>query len=160
MFTLAFGRPPFESKDVKETYKKIKAVSYSFPEGTTVSNSFKSIISSILQKEPNKRPTLKEIKEHEFFRGSSLSRQTSILLKVQASTSNLVKLPSYKESNKELSDNGKLYTNNDLITSKEYGLRKDRSQDRFMQTERNGSCFKTPVKPQKIQRVKSQRVFK
>lgn len=29
-----------------------------------------------------------------------------------------------------------------------------------MNTERNGSCFKTPIKPQKIQRVKSQRVFK
>ncbi len=29
-----------------------------------------------------------------------------------------------------------------------------------MNTDRNGSCFKTPVKPQKIQRVKSQRVFK
>lgn len=29
-----------------------------------------------------------------------------------------------------------------------------------MNTERNNSCFRTPVKPQKIQRVKSQRVFK
>lgn len=96
MYTLTFGRPPFESKDVKETYKKIKAISYSFPEGNSASPSLKNLITSILQREPHKRPTLKDIKEHEFFRGSSLSRQTSILLKVQASTSNLTKLPSYK----------------------------------------------------------------
>jgi polo-like kinase 1 len=50
MYTLAFGRPPFESKDVKETYKKIKSVSYSFPENTSVSTPLKGLITAILQK--------------------------------------------------------------------------------------------------------------
>ena len=31
MYTLVYGRPPFESKDVKETYKKIKSAVFTFP---------------------------------------------------------------------------------------------------------------------------------
>ncbi len=32
MYTLAFGRPPFESPDVKETYRKIRTGLYEFPD--------------------------------------------------------------------------------------------------------------------------------
>jgi polo-like kinase 1 len=32
MYTLIIGKPPFETKDVKTTYKKIKLNSYDFPE--------------------------------------------------------------------------------------------------------------------------------
>ena len=31
LYTLVVGRPPFETYQVEETYKKIKNVSYSFP---------------------------------------------------------------------------------------------------------------------------------
>jgi hypothetical protein len=31
MFTLIVGKPPFETPEVKETYKKIKKVQYQFP---------------------------------------------------------------------------------------------------------------------------------
>lgn len=41
MYTLTFGRPPFESKDVKETYKKIKSGIFSYPDTLSVSNSLK-----------------------------------------------------------------------------------------------------------------------
>jgi polo-like kinase 1 len=32
VYTLLVGRPPFETADVKATYKKIRSVEYSFPE--------------------------------------------------------------------------------------------------------------------------------
>jgi polo-like kinase 1 len=50
MYTLVYGRPPFESKDVKDTYKKIKDCSFSFPENVYSSNNLKVLVSSILQK--------------------------------------------------------------------------------------------------------------
>jgi polo-like kinase 1 len=55
-YTLAYGRPPFESKDIKETYKKIKAGLYSFPDSLTISNSLKQVVIACLSKEPHKRP--------------------------------------------------------------------------------------------------------
>lgn len=56
-YTLAFGRPPFESKDVKETYKKIKAGVFTFPSDMNPTPSFKQVILSCLEKEPHLRPT-------------------------------------------------------------------------------------------------------
>lgn len=50
IYTLVYGRPPFESKDVKDTYKKIKDCTFSFPENVYSSNNLKVLVSSILQK--------------------------------------------------------------------------------------------------------------
>ena len=36
LYTLLYGRPPFESPEVKQTYKKIKACQYHFPENVAV----------------------------------------------------------------------------------------------------------------------------
>jgi polo-like kinase 1 len=49
MYTLMVGKPPFESKDVKSTYKRILANSFTFPEHTTVCDHSKHLIRSILQ---------------------------------------------------------------------------------------------------------------
>lgn len=62
MYTLVYGRPPFESKDVKETYKKIKTAIFSFPDAVAVSQSFKEVVMNSLQRDPSKRPTIKELK--------------------------------------------------------------------------------------------------
>ena len=35
MFTLIVGKPPFETPNVKDTYKKIKNVQYCFPTADT-----------------------------------------------------------------------------------------------------------------------------
>ena len=67
-YTLLFGRPPFETVDVKLTYKKIKMNNYSFPDNIKVHPSAKKLISSILNLDPSKRPSLDAILEHEFFR--------------------------------------------------------------------------------------------
>ena len=40
-YTLLIGKPPFETNDVKATYKKIKLNQYSFPEGVSISSEAK-----------------------------------------------------------------------------------------------------------------------
>jgi len=44
LYTLLCGRPPFESPEVKQTYKKIKANQYQFPEGIPLSEPAKDFI--------------------------------------------------------------------------------------------------------------------
>ena len=67
VYTLLIGRPPFETSDVKTTYKKIRNVEYQFPENVQVSEHAKSLIKSILVLEPTKRPKIEEIYDHPFF---------------------------------------------------------------------------------------------
>ena len=67
-YTMLFGRPPFETSDVKQTYKRIKMNSYTFPENIKVDPSAKKLISSILNLDPSKRPSLDAIVEHDFFK--------------------------------------------------------------------------------------------
>ena len=69
MFTMLCGKPPFETKDVKSTYKKIKSCEFSFPSHVTVSHAAKSLITSILQLNADKRPTLDQMLCHEWFTG-------------------------------------------------------------------------------------------
>mgnify|MGYP000477637268 CR=1 FL=1 len=53
IYTLLFGNPPFETSDVKTTYRKIKQNNYSFPENSKVSPQAKSLVSCILALEPS-----------------------------------------------------------------------------------------------------------
>ena len=68
MYTMLFGRPPFETADVKLTYKRIKMNSYKFPENIKVDERAKKLIESILVLDPAKRPSLDEIAQHDFFK--------------------------------------------------------------------------------------------
>ena len=67
MYTLIIGKPPFETNNVKETYKRIKMGNYSFPEHAVISEPAKDLIQSILVLDPYKRPKLDEILAHDFF---------------------------------------------------------------------------------------------
>ena len=67
IYTLLIGKPPFETSDVKTTYKKIRMNAYTFPENSKVSKEAKDLIASILQLDPAKRPSLNQILEHDFF---------------------------------------------------------------------------------------------
>jgi polo-like kinase 1 len=51
-YTLLIGKPPFETSNVKSTYKKIKANEYSFPSYIQISNEAADLVRSILQLEP------------------------------------------------------------------------------------------------------------
>lgn len=66
IYTLLIGKPPFETSDVKATYKRIRMNAYSFPDNISISDNAKSLISKILHLDPAKRPGLAEILEHPF----------------------------------------------------------------------------------------------
>ena len=53
-FTMLVGKPPYESRDVKSTYRRILNNEYSFPEGK-VSPDARTFISSMLQSDPSLR---------------------------------------------------------------------------------------------------------
>lgn len=64
LYTMLIGRPPFETRDVKTTYKRIQANDYSFPEAVPISFHARDIITKILTQNPADRPSLDEIKQH------------------------------------------------------------------------------------------------
>lgn len=65
IYTLLCGNPPFETLDLKETYKCIKEVRYSLP--PSLSPAAQKLISAVLQKNPSDRLTLDQILVHEYF---------------------------------------------------------------------------------------------
>jgi len=67
IYTMLIGKPPFETNDVKTTYRKIRMNSYTFPENVQISIEAKGLITRILHLNPSLRPTLDEILNHEFF---------------------------------------------------------------------------------------------
>lgn len=64
-YTLLCGNPPFETSDLKETYKCIKHVTYTLP--VFLSIPAKNLLMGILKRNPEERLTLEEILDHEFF---------------------------------------------------------------------------------------------
>ena len=75
IYTLIIGKPPFETRDVKTTYKRIKMNAYTFPESAIISEAAKNLIAQILVLDPGKRPTLDQIITHDFFnQGTSIPK--------------------------------------------------------------------------------------
>lgn len=66
LYILLIGKPPFETSDVKTTYKKIRMNCYKFPENIVISKEARDLIERILVTEPSKRLTLQEIYSHDF----------------------------------------------------------------------------------------------
>ena len=54
-YTLLIGKPPYETPDVKTTYKKIRMNSYSFPDHIPISESARNLIVKILHLDPGRR---------------------------------------------------------------------------------------------------------
>lgn len=67
LYTLVVGKPPFETSDVKTTYRRIRMNAYNFPETVSISEPAKSLISRILVSDPARRPSLDDILAHPFF---------------------------------------------------------------------------------------------
>nr|CCC91708.1 putative protein kinase [Trypanosoma congolense IL3000] len=68
LYTLLVGEPPFQTSDVKATYRRIRQCRYEFPVNVDVPENGKELIHRILQSCPDQRPTLMEIRSHSFFR--------------------------------------------------------------------------------------------
>uniref|UniRef100_M4BT72 Serine/threonine-protein kinase PLK n=1 Tax=Hyaloperonospora arabidopsidis (strain Emoy2) TaxID=559515 RepID=M4BT72_HYAAE len=66
MYTMLVGRPPFETNDVKTTYKLIRANQYDFPETAHVSRLAQSLVRRILRNDPGARLSLDQILKHPF----------------------------------------------------------------------------------------------
>jgi polo-like kinase 1 len=66
IYTLIIGKPPFETSDVKATYKRIRMNAYSFPEHIPISDAARDLISKVLNNDPKKRPNLDEMLAHEW----------------------------------------------------------------------------------------------
>ncbi|XP_061784867.1 serine/threonine-protein kinase PLK2b [Nerophis lumbriciformis] len=65
MYTMLLGRPPFETTNLKETYRCIREARYSLP--SSLSPQAKQLIAGLLAKIPNERPNLDHILRHDFF---------------------------------------------------------------------------------------------
>lgn len=66
LFTLIAGKPPFQTKDVKSTYSRIRKNQYEWPEGFG-SRDARHLVAGMLASNPRDRPTLREICMHPFF---------------------------------------------------------------------------------------------
>ena len=67
LYSLFYKKTPFESQEKGKTKKNIQNVMYKFPENNQVSDDAKDLMRSIFVKEPSLRPSIKEIKESNFF---------------------------------------------------------------------------------------------
>jgi hypothetical protein len=74
LYTLVVGRPPFETQDVKSTYKRIRENSYSFPPDVPLSNAVMDLIRRILVPRPADRPSIDAIAHHAFFMNQRIPR--------------------------------------------------------------------------------------
>ncbi len=67
LYTLLIGKPPFQTNNVEKIYEKIKRNEYEIPADSTISDSARELIQSILTPDPSMRPTLIEIMNHRWF---------------------------------------------------------------------------------------------
>ena len=75
VYTLLIGKPPFETDDVKETYKKINANIYSFPSHIFITDNAKDFIKKILVTNPNNRLTPDMMLLHPFMNASPIPKE-------------------------------------------------------------------------------------
>ncbi|KAG2393306.1 hypothetical protein C9374_006837 [Naegleria lovaniensis] len=68
LYTLLIGTPPFETEDVKTTYRRIQEGKYSFPPNVTISDNAKKFIKKMLNNDPKARPTIDEALADDFFK--------------------------------------------------------------------------------------------
>ncbi len=66
IYTLIIGRPPYETEDVKETYKRIQENNYSFPNHIYISDEARDFIEKILIMNPADRLNLEGMRNHPF----------------------------------------------------------------------------------------------
>lgn len=67
MYTLLFGKPPFEGLSTRDTYKQIKCDSLVIPESPCVSEHARDLLNKLLEKDPLKRIACEDIPFHPFF---------------------------------------------------------------------------------------------
>jgi polo-like kinase 1 len=74
VYTLLIGRPPFETEEVKETYKRIQNNMYSFPSHIYISPEAKDFVQAILLSKANLRLNLDAMRSHSFMSKTSIPK--------------------------------------------------------------------------------------
>jgi len=76
LFTLLTGTPPFETRNIKETYRRIRKIKYEFPANSDeyISQPSKQLVAQIFTMDPNQRPSLTAIANHPFFTQSRIPK--------------------------------------------------------------------------------------
>lgn len=140
IYTLLIGKPPFETSDVKKTYRKIKANDYIFPENVIISVEARNLIESLLVLDPTQRLSLENIYEHDFLSDKAKIPKSlpSSTLACPPSVSYLKKLMPNKDYSFELPNQNKLIAENTapLIAINE---NKTKGKGDFRLTERRAS---------------------
>jgi len=78
LYAMLVGKPPFETSNVKTTYKRIKANDYTIPEEAGLSPEAKALIIDILVTNPAHRPSLDAILHHPFMTKNVIPKQLPI----------------------------------------------------------------------------------
>ena len=131
IYTLLIGKPPFETKEVKTTYNKIKKAEFSFPVSCNISIAAKNIIKKILNVDPKKRPSLNDILSDDFF------NQGIAIPKLLPISTLALSLPHeyIKNFNPDLKNNGII--NKEKLSSQNGGYKRSNSGDLTKSTEIN-----------------------
>ncbi|XP_018319523.1 serine/threonine-protein kinase polo [Agrilus planipennis] len=91
MYTLLFGKPPFETDSLKETYSKIKKCDYRL--SPTISQSARDMIMLMLQPEPKSRPKVQQLINHDFIINGYLPPSLPVSTLTMAPLFNAVEKP-------------------------------------------------------------------
>mmetsp|Transcript_21693 Transcript_21693/g.39810 ORF Transcript_21693/g.39810 Transcript_21693/m.39810 type:complete len:718 (+) Transcript_21693:63-2216(+) len=87
LYTMLVGRPPFETSDVKTTYRRIRYNQYSFPENVHLSDHSKQLVSCILRTDPRSRPSLDDILAASWFQQSRMPPPMPVTVGVMCAAS-------------------------------------------------------------------------
>jgi hypothetical protein len=68
LYTMLIGKPPFQTKDIKEIYKRIRDGAYDFPADVAVSRAAKNLIQSLICNDVESRLRLQDVNKHAFFK--------------------------------------------------------------------------------------------
>ncbi|KAI8385565.1 uncharacterized protein GWK60_J11429 [Nakaseomyces glabratus] len=70
LYALLIGKPPFQAKDVNTIYERIKQRNFAYPKDKKISQDAKYLIDDILSLNPMERPSIQEIMDYVWFRGT------------------------------------------------------------------------------------------
>lgn len=90
LYTMLVGRPPYESRDVKSTYRRILANCYCFPDHVPISEHAQGLITRMLQTAPDLRPSLEDILNHAFMRQGGPIRTFPKVIAIRSASTNSI----------------------------------------------------------------------
>ncbi|KAL8945357.1 MAG: hypothetical protein Q9211_000127 [Gyalolechia sp. 1 TL-2023] len=101
LYCLRFGRIPFEKPGVLQLYECIRNEPLNIGSGSECSDSLKDLIVKLLEKDPKKRITMEELRQHPWVTKNG----DDPLLSKEENTANLIEPPTEEETNNAITGN-------------------------------------------------------